>query len=555
MDNLCKFYMTVEISLELCYFLGLITGRGKIYSETNTIVINFPAKKSNLTGIPYCPKCNDGIGVVTGFSEIKICKMCGKKSKPQYDIDYNYDIELIPAIMANIFPIIKKIIKAEPIITKTKNDVRVSINFSNNEKLFKFIKDLFSPYHNYDNFEIPNEIKSLDKSKVKEFVMGIADAAGFPAWGAWHQDGDGIRTRVYFEFPNNWKLPVQLCNLMQNKFEIHTQTIDWGHPNFRDPKMVEYNKGNTIFGFKEHQLKYWADEFSEISYKLKFKKEIFDELCEYNTIKTERRKETCIPPIKLRKNNITIHHPGEDSLKNPIELRGIHFDKFQQVCWKLGCDKCDDFRKEIDSEGIFITGLRESDDFRKEIDSIENERKKLQEEMDEKWKKEKKISEGKKIKIRKVIHSDEFLEKDTYEPQKIWLKKYLEKKFPKKKIETFIGATVDLSSIPGLNLEELGEFPIKPDVIGIIDGKSLAFIESKITKANLREIGQLLSYCIIAKPEIAILCSTIDSKADLHPILEHKALNFGSKQIQCATWIQEKKEKKVVKLTDMVFYA
>ena len=35
---------------------------------------------------------------------------------------------------------------------------------------------------------------------------------------------------------------------------------------------------------------------------------------------------------------------------------------------------------------------------------------------------------------------------------------YLEKKFPKKKIETFIGATVDLSNIPGLNLEELEEF-------------------------------------------------------------------------------------------------
>ena len=127
--------------------------------------------------------------------------------------------------------------------------------------------------------------------------------------------------------------------------------------------------------------------------------------------------------------------------------------------------------------------------------------------------------------------------------------------FPDKKIETFIGGNVGFGSIPGLDMDELEDFPIMPDVIGVIDGKSLVFIESKITKAKLKEIGQLLSYCIIAKPVIAILCSTEDSEADLQPILQHKSLNFGSNQIRCATWNQISDIKEDVDLKDMIFYA
>ena len=557
--------MSIKITSELCYFLGLVTGRGKIYPETKIIVINFPATKHKLTGVPFCPKCDDGIGVVTKKSSTNVntCKMCGKEIDPKYKIQFDYDAELIPAIKNDIFPIIKKIIRSIPIITKTENDVRISINFSSNEKLFEDIRKLFSPYSNYDNFEIPSEIHSLKKKFIKEFVVGIADSAGFPAWSGWWLDKDGIRTKIYFEFPNNWKLPVQLCNLLQNKFEIHTQTIDWGHPNFRDPNMIEYNQGKATSGFREHQLKYWADEFSKISYKLKFKKKIFDELYRYNlAIIKPREKQTCIPPSKITKRNITVHHPAEKSTKNPIELRGIHFDKFQQICWKLGCDKCDIYKSDRNSEKIFLTGLKESDDYDEKLKEIETHRKKLEKESEKESEEENPNSESVVEQTKSTTRTKtelesgtDFLEIDTYEPQRKWFQKYLEKKYPGKKIETFIGGNVGFGSIPGLDKEELEDFPIMPDVIGVVDGKSLAFIESKITKANLKEIGQLLSYCIIAKPIIAILCSTVDSEADLHPFLQHKSLNFGSNQIQCATWNQKKKIKKQVNLKDMKFYA
>ncbi len=552
--------MNIEISSELCYFLGLITGRGKIFSGTKKIVINFPATKDTLTGVPFCPICNDEIGVVTNKENrgINICKMCDARTDPKYKIEFEYDEKLIPSITETVFPILRTIIESEPIITKTKNDVRISIDFSQNEDLFDSILKLFNPYYNYDNFEIPDIIKTLDKNKIKEFIVGIADSAGFPAWGGWFLDTDGIRTKIYFEFPNNWKLPVQLCNLLQDKFDIHTQTIDWGHPNFRDPRMLEYKNGKKTSGFREHQMKYWADEFAEISYKLGFKKEIFEELSNYNTrVKKQRKKNKCLPPGKVQNNNITVNHKAENSEKNPPELRGVHFDKFQQICWKLGCNKCDDFKNNSNSDGIFLTGITDEIDYKNKIKDIENIRKKKENELEEKWKviADKLKSKDDSQRQENLRNEGGFLEKDTYEPQKKWFQKFLEKKFPDKKIETYIGGDVALTQIPNLNLDELEDFPIQPDIIGIIDGKSLAFIESKITKARLKEIGQLLSYCIIAKPEIAILCSTVDSEADLTPILEHEALTYGNNQIKCATWNQTEKIKKDIKLEDMKFYA
>ena len=92
-----------------------------------------------------------------------------------------------------------------------------------------------------------------------------------------------------------------------------------------------------------------------------------------------------------------------------------------------------------------------------------------------------------------------------------------------------------------------------PDVIGLIDGEKLAFIESKIVSLGLKEIGQLVSYCLVAKPEIAILCSTKDSAAKLINLKNENIMKFENKKIQCAKWNQKKKVKMQIKLTDMEF--
>ena len=138
------------------------------------------------------------------------------------------------------------------------------------------IVEQFKPYTNYDFFEIPKIIHELDKPTKIEFVRGIADTAGFTAAGQWYQN----LMRGYFEFPNNWKLPVQLCNLLQDELEVPIQTMDWGLPNFRDSSMRKYKDGKKIYGFKEHQLKFWAEQFEKISFKLEFKQKFHHELSE-----------------------------------------------------------------------------------------------------------------------------------------------------------------------------------------------------------------------------------------------------------------------------------
>ena len=232
-----------------------------------------------------------------------------------------------------------------------------------------YIVEQFKPYTNYDSFEIPKIIHELDKPAKIEFVRGIADTAGFAAAGQWHPSG---MMRGYFEFPNNWKLPVQLCNLLQDELDIPIQTMDWGLPNLRDPKMRKYKAGDETFGFKEHQLKLWADQFSKISFKLEFKQKFLRELSEFNIASNAETDQECKPPKKIQDNRIKINHDAERSQKIPDEINGEHFDGYWQVCWRMGCQRCIEFEK---SEEFDALSYRVGRCTRRQVDNRQRRRK------------------------------------------------------------------------------------------------------------------------------------------------------------------------------------
>ena len=57
--------------------------------------------------------------------------------------------------------------------------------------------------------------------------------------------------------------------------------------------------------------------------------------------------------------------------------------------------------------------------------------------------------------------------------------------------------------------ENCEKFRIRPDVVAFLSKeKRLAFIESKVTPLDLSALGQLVGYCLVAKPIEAILVST-----------------------------------------------
>ena len=82
------------------------------------------------------------------------------------------------------------------------------------------------------------------------------------------------------------------------------------------------------------------------------------------------------------------------------------------------------------------------------------------------------------------------------------------------------------------------DFEIRPDIVGIIDKKKIVFIESKIVTLGIKEIGQLLGYCLVANPELAILCSTKNSSGNLTTILTHENLTKydNDKRIKFGYW-------------------
>ncbi|RMW40703.1 MAG: hypothetical protein EA442_01535 [Candidatus Nitrosopelagicus sp.] len=348
---------------------------------------------------------------------------------------------------------------------------------------------------------------------------------------------------MYIQIPNsNWNLPVQLCNFMQNELDIPIQTIDWGHPNIRDGKMMEYKEGKLLSAFREHQLKIFSDQFKRVPMKFIHKKKLLSELIKYNNLLKIDSSKFCMPPKQITSNQVKVFHDAENSDKLPQELKGKHFDAFWQICWVMGCDRCEGSKNDPISEAIFLSGKSELQSLECEQSRISKIRQDTTQKLEPIWKK---IQSKIKSKVKRKKSS--FTEADTYEPQKKWLQKYLEKKYPNSKIETFVVADSDMSSFftrmgNEQHADLMEEYDIRPDVVGIIDGDKLAFIESKITQLGIKEIGQLLGYCLVSEPEIAILCSTKESSGKLTTILPHQELfEYGKNaKIQCATWSQNK---------------
>lgn len=141
--------------------------------------------------------------------------------------------------------------------------------------------------------------------------------------------------RVYIEIPGNWYMVIDIANMLK-AIDVPVQTIDFGHPNFRDGKLVKYNEGKPNFWKKEHQVKIFANEFLAVGFNIQHKQEALEkyseELLEF------------IDPAKTHKfywekpirRSVKPHHPGENDPYLPEEIRGQHFDSWTDLAKVLG---------------------------------------------------------------------------------------------------------------------------------------------------------------------------------------------------------------------------
>ncbi len=83
------------------------------------------------------------------------------------------------------------------------------------------------------------------------------------------------------------------------------------------------------------------------------------------------------------------------------------------------------------------------------------------------------------------------------------------------------------------------KYRIRPDVVGFLEKqKALGFIEAKITPLDLKSLGQLMGYCLVAQPIEAILVSTKAPSLSLIKVLKARPdlLTYApDRRIQIAT--------------------
>lgn len=286
---------------DLAYFLGLLVARGKISHSggVHTIVIQFPFKNLEVEGI--------------------------KKSYTQRN---EFALGLNKSIRR-----IRELTEADVDPSDSEHSVVLTIKSTRNSIFFRDVNLLMQGKREHYEFHIPAQIYQADNQIKKEFLRGYADVG---ATARQSNKDQGGRHRVYFDILNpNWRLPIELCHLLQDHLQVPVQTIDYGHPNTRDSHGTEYKAGRKEAWAREHQLKVYCDAFCKVGFYMKHKQDILTELADYNeTHFSEAR--FCTPP---RNTSARFRHPGEKSAKLPREIRGKHYEGYWQICGDLGCPR------------------------------------------------------------------------------------------------------------------------------------------------------------------------------------------------------------------------
>lgn len=287
------------MNAEMSYLVGMILGNGEIQQgQTETTVT---------IDIPY---------------------------KNLYTDDFKDVAVYVKASTVDIRSIVEPLIGHNLIVSETKHSTKLSFTKHNNEYVMRELIRLIGSGRHHSTMKMNEELFAISTDEKKSLLRGIADVTGYIRKSniAFGQDG---AHRVYIEIPGNWYMVIDIANMLK-AVDIPVQTIDFGHPNFRDGKLVKYNEGKKNFWKKEHQVKIFANEFLPVGFNIKHKQDSLekyaDELLEF------------IDPDKTHKfywektirRIVKPSHPGENDSSLPPEIRGQHFDSWTDLANLLG---------------------------------------------------------------------------------------------------------------------------------------------------------------------------------------------------------------------------
>lgn len=531
------------------YLIGLMCARGHILSKDRRIIIEFAHKNRTIDGIAYCPKCGDFATAKKSDNPdgFLICKSCGTKVDKSVKKTYEQQESTVVSIQKNIIPLLRHEYDIDFDVVGNEHMTFMVMDFEKQALKFDNVAKLFNGAQGFDSFRIPSEIYKTDNNSKIEFVNGFLDAAGFFNSGGWlnreGKNGNG-RMRAYLQIVRNWDMPVLICNFLKNEMKLPIHTIDWGHPNIRDSGMQDYYNSNPLSWSREHQVKFFPEYYSIFKLRIKHKQDMFNELIQHNKKVIFENSDDCEPPKPITKANLKSYHFGENDPRIPVKARK-HYDAYWQVCHDLGClytEKCIAMAK--NKQVMYITGKDEKIDpqyIAKEYDLLRND---LTKNIVDKYKSKDEVKEKTRIETKRTNP-----EQQLYEPITIWLNEYLRNKY-KEDVKVHDTSSFYLDKFIAQNnlfdqFNFCEEFKIKPDIVGfLLKSKAICFIEVKIGELTIKDIGQLLGYCLVGSPKEAILISPQMPSINLIKILKSNKdiLSFGENNIKIGTWKNNKCE-------------
>ena len=287
---------------EMAYLLGMILGNGEIQqgASSTTVTIDIPFK--NL-----------------------------------YTDDLKDVAIYVKASIVDMRAIIEPLIGHNLVVTETKHSTKLSFSKPNEEYVTREILRLIGGGRHHSTMRMNPELFDITTDQKKALMKGIADVTGYIRKSniAFGQEG---AHRVYIEIPGNWYMVIDIANMLK-AVDVPVQTIDFGHPNFRDGNLIKYNEGKPNFWKKEHQVKIFANEFLPIGFNVKHKQDALEkyseELLEFiDPNKTHK----FYWEKSIRRGNKKIP-PCENDPSLPEEIRGKHFDSWTDLARILGYGK------------------------------------------------------------------------------------------------------------------------------------------------------------------------------------------------------------------------
>ncbi len=287
------------MNTEMAYLLGMILGNGEIQRDNSETRITIDIPHKNL--------------YTDDLKDVRV---------------------YVKASTVDIRSIVEPLVGHNLTVTQTNRSTILSFVKSNDEYITREIVRFIGGGRHHSTMRMNQDLFSITTDEKKSLLRGIADVTGYIRKSniAYGQDG---AHRVYIEIPGNWYMVIDIANMLKD-VDVPVQTIDFGHPNFRDGELKKYNQGKPYFWKKEHQVKIFANEFLPIGFNIKHKQDALEkyseELLEFiDPVKTH--KFYWEKPIK-RKNRPT--HPHESDEYLPIEIRGKHFDSWTELARLLG---------------------------------------------------------------------------------------------------------------------------------------------------------------------------------------------------------------------------